>query len=247
MLAGCHRHHHGGTAGGGGGATVTPQTEAQKTLYALGEIMGQRTTEFSLTLDDLAFVQQGMRDQVTGAHPQVDVQQYGRKLGDLSRARTAARAEVEHQRGAAFAATAAQETGAVKLSSGLVYRDLRVGNGPQPAGSDTVRVNYRGTLIDGTVFDSSYDRHEPAQFALGGVIPCWTEGLQRMHVGGQAKLVCPASIAYGDRGQRNIPAGATLVFEVELLAIVPPAPPTGGINGMPGPGPAVQAPMPVHP
>jgi FKBP-type peptidyl-prolyl cis-trans isomerase FkpA len=108
----------------------------------------------------------------------------------------------------------------VKTSSGLIYRELRAGSGASPTGADTVKVHYRGTLINGTEFDSSYKRNEPAEFPLNRVIPCWTEGLQRMKIGGKAQLVCPSSIAYGERGSPPvIPGGATLVFEVELLGI----------------------------
>jgi FKBP-type peptidyl-prolyl cis-trans isomerase FkpA len=119
----------------------------------------------------------------------------------------------------------AQEPGARRLPSGLVYRELAAGAGAQPGPTSTVRVHYRGALIDGTEFDSSYARHEPATFGLNQVIPCWTEGVGFMRVGGRARLICPADIAYGDRGQRGIPAGATLVFEVELIGIAsePPA------------------------
>ena len=85
-------------------------------------------------------------------------------------------------------------------------------------------MNYRGTLINGTEFDSSYARNEPAEFQLLGVIKCWTEGVQRMRVGGKARLVCPSNLAYGDEGNQGIPGGAALVFEVELLGIVTPKP-----------------------
>ena len=120
----------------------------------------------------------------------------------------------------AYLEKAAAEQGAVKTDSGLVYRDLRVGSGGSPKASDTVTVNYRGTLVDGTEFDSSYKRNEPASFPLSQVIPCWTEGVQKMKVGGKAQLVCPASIAYGAGGSPpTIPPGATLIFEVELLRI----------------------------
>ena len=115
---------------------------------------------------------------------------------------------------------AAAEPGAVRTDSGLVYRELRSGYGRSPKANDTVRVNYRGTLINGTEFDSSYKRGQPAQFPLNGVIACWTEGLQKMRVGGKSKLVCPSGIAYGDSGSPPmIPGGATLIFEVELLGI----------------------------
>ena len=121
---------------------------------------------------------------------------------------------------AAFYEKAASEPGAVKAPSGLIYRELTSGSGPSPKATDVVTVNYRGTLIDGTEFDSSYKRNMPAQFPLNMVIPCWTEGVQRMRIGGKARLVCPASIAYGERGAPpDIPPGATLVFEIELLGI----------------------------
>ena len=119
-----------------------------------------------------------------------------------------------------LAAIAAKEKGAIVTPSGLVYRSLREGRGANPTAADTVTVHYRGTLANGTEFDSSYKRNEPAQFPLGGVIPCWTEGVQRMKPGGKAQLVCPAAIAYGSRGASGvIPPNATLKFEVELLEI----------------------------
>jgi len=115
---------------------------------------------------------------------------------------------------------AAAEPGAQKTASGLVYRELTPGTGASPKATDIVRVHYRGTLTDGTEFDSSYKRNEPAEFPLNAVIPGWTEGVQKMKVGGKAQLVCPAHIAYGARGAPPvIPGGATLVFEIELLGI----------------------------
>jgi FKBP-type peptidyl-prolyl cis-trans isomerase FkpA len=120
-----------------------------------------------------------------------------------------------------LASAAAKEKGAVVTPSGLVYRALRDGSGASPTAADVVKVHYRGTLANGTEFDSSYKRNAPAQFPLGGVIPCWTEGVQKMKVGGKAKLVCPPAIAYGERGAGGvIPPNATLQFEVELLEIV---------------------------
>lgn len=105
-------------------------------------------------------------------------------------------------------------------ASGLVYRSLKDGHGASPLASDKVKVHYRGTFPDGKEFDSSYKRNEAIEFSLNGVIKCWTEGVQRMKVGGKAKLTCPSSIAYGERGAGGvIPPNATLLFEVELLAI----------------------------
>ncbi|MES2102078.1 MAG: FKBP-type peptidyl-prolyl cis-trans isomerase [Pseudomonadota bacterium] len=114
-----------------------------------------------------------------------------------------------------------KEAGAVVTASGLVYKSMREGTGASPTAADTVKVHYRGTLADGSEFDSSYARNAPAQFPLGAVIPCWTEGVQRMKIGGKAKLTCPSKIAYGERGAGNgkIPPNTPLQFEVELLEI----------------------------
>jgi FKBP-type peptidyl-prolyl cis-trans isomerase FkpA len=119
------------------------------------------------------------------------------------------------------ASAAAKEAGAVVTPSGLVYRSLKDGKGASPMAADTVKVHYRGTFPDGKEFDSSYKRGEPIEFPLNGVIKCWTEGVQKMKIGGKAKLTCPASIAYGERGAGGgvIPPNATLQFEVELLGI----------------------------
>ena len=118
---------------------------------------------------------------------------------------------------------AAAEKGAVVTASGLVYRSLKDGDGPAPLITDTVRVHYRGTLVDGKEFDSSHKRGEPASFPLNRVIKCWTEGVQLMKVGGKARLTCPAAIAYGERGTPGgpIPPNSVLHFEVDLLAISP--------------------------
>ena len=126
---------------------------------------------------------------------------------------------------AAFAAPdplalAAAEKGAVVSESGLIFRSLKEGSGPSPEATDTVKVHYRGTFTDGREFDSSYKRGSPASFPLNRVIKCWTEGVQKIKVGGKAKLTCPSAIAYGERGAgTDIPGGATLQFEVELLGI----------------------------
>jgi FKBP-type peptidyl-prolyl cis-trans isomerase FkpA len=124
---------------------------------------------------------------------------------------------------AAWLEKAAAEPGAIKTASGLVFRELRPGSGAGPRRTSKVKVNYRGTLVNGTEFDSSYKRGQPAEFGLDQVVPCWTEGVQRMRPGGKAQLVCPSKIAYGDAGSPpTIPPGATLVFEIELLEITVP-------------------------
>jgi FKBP-type peptidyl-prolyl cis-trans isomerase FkpA len=116
----------------------------------------------------------------------------------------------------AYLEKAAAAPGAIRTPSGLIYRELRAGTGTSPVSTDTVKVNYKGTLVDGKTFDSS----DGIKFPLNQVIPCWTEGVQKMKVGGKSELVCPSSIAYGDRGSPpSIPGGATLIFEIELLGI----------------------------
>lgn len=123
--------------------------------------------------------------------------------------------------GEEYAARAAKEPGAVKTDSGLVFRSLVEGKGPRPTAAATVKVHYEGTFIDGTIFDSSKQRGQPIAFPLKRVIKCWTEGVQKIRVGGKAKLVCPPAIAYGPGGMPGaIPPNSTLVFEVELLEIV---------------------------
>ncbi|HVI22146.1 MAG TPA: FKBP-type peptidyl-prolyl cis-trans isomerase [Myxococcales bacterium] len=123
------------------------------------------------------------------------------------------------EKGKAFADKLAKEPGAEKFPSGLVKKTVKPGNGPMPKETDKVKVNYEGKLVDGTVFDSSYKRGQPAEFPLNGVIKCWTEGVSKMKVGEEAQLVCPSDIAYGDMGRPSIPPGSTLVFKVELLEI----------------------------
>ena len=117
-------------------------------------------------------------------------------------------------------AASAKEAGAMVTKSGLVFRSLKDGSGASPSATDTVKVHYRGSFPDGREFDSSYKRNEPTEFPLNRVIPCWTEGVQLMKIGGKAKLTCPAAIAYGARGAGGtIPPNATLMFEIELLAV----------------------------
>ncbi|MCB1888393.1 MAG: FKBP-type peptidyl-prolyl cis-trans isomerase [Rhodocyclaceae bacterium] len=196
-------------------------SEDEKTLYALGQLVARQTAVFNLTADELATVQQGWRDATTGADSAVDIEAYGPKVNELAKARRADAAKVTAEKGKAVVDAAAAEKGAVRAESGFVYLPLQEGSGAQPGGSDVVKVHYRGTLPDGTEFDSSYSRNEPTTFPLDGVIKCWTQGVAMMKVGGKARLTCPADTAYGDRGAGNvIPPGATLIFEVELLEVV---------------------------
>jgi FKBP-type peptidyl-prolyl cis-trans isomerase FkpA len=196
------------------------KTDEQKTLYAVGLAVAGSLGAFALSPAELEVVKAGMTDGVLNRPRQVDLQVYGPKIADLQRARASVVAAAEQKAGQAVLDRAAAEKGATKTASGLVIVPIKVGAGAAPKATDRVKVHYHGTLADGSVFDSSVQRGEPVTFALNGVIPCWTEGLQLMKVGGKSRLVCPAAIAYGDRGAPpRIKPGATLTFEVELLEI----------------------------
>lgn len=195
-------------------------TDDQKTIYAIGLTMAQQLSQIGLTRAELEIVKQAITDGAAGK-PAIELNTWGPKINALIQGR-AGRASAEAKaKSKAYLDTAAAEPGAIRTPSGLVYKELAAGTGPLPKATDKVKVNYRGTLVDGTEFDSSYKRNAPAEFPLNGVIPCWTEGVQRMKVGGKSKLVCPAEIAYGDQGRPSIPPSSTLIFEIELLAIVP--------------------------
>jgi FKBP-type peptidyl-prolyl cis-trans isomerase FkpA len=195
-------------------------TDDERILYALGIALGQNIAEFSLTNEELAFVVNGMEDAVRDSEFQVNMDLYGPQIQDLANRRMMAGVELEKLASAEFAAQIAAEPGAEQTASGLVVVPVMSGDGAMPVASDTVRVHYHGTLRDGTVFDSSRGG-EPVSFALNQVIPCWTEGVQKISVGGSAKLLCPSDIAYGDQSPSpDIPGGAALLFEVELLEIV---------------------------
>jgi len=218
-------------------ADPTPQTEDQKTLYALGLALSRNLAPFSLTADDLEYLDAGLSDGVLGKEPKVDLQQYGAKIQELAKARQAKAAEAEKEKAKAYLAKAEKEPNAKKTASGLIYVEEKAGTGESPKATDKVKVHYHGTLTDGTVFDSSVDRGQPASFPLNGVIKCWTEGVAMMKVGGKSKLICPSDIAYGDRGSPpKIMPGATLVFDVELLEIEAPKP--AAAPGAPGAAPA---------
>ncbi len=194
-------------------------TEQDKTVYTIGVMLGRNLEQLNLTPAELEIVKKGMADSASGRKSEVDVNVYGPKLQEFAHSRVAAHAAGEKEKGKAFCDKAAQETGAVRTTSGLIFKSLKPGTGRAPLATDIVKVNYAGTLTDGTEFDSSAKNGgRPAEFKVNQVIPCWTEGVQRMKIGEKARLVCPPEIAYGDEGRPPvIPGGATLVFDVELL------------------------------
>jgi len=190
-----------------------PTTDEQKTAYSIGLLLSKPLKSFDLTPEELALVQKGLADGVGTAKPAINPEEFIPKIQALQTARMNAAAT-------AFIDKAAKETGATKTTSGIVIKHTQVGTGAQPTATDKVSVHYEGRLTDGTVFDSSKQRGQPADFELGGVIPCWTEGLQTMKVGGKAQLTCPPNLAYGESGRPGIPPNAVLVFDVELLDIL---------------------------
>jgi FKBP-type peptidyl-prolyl cis-trans isomerase FkpA len=198
-----------------------PKTEEQKTLYAIGLALSRNLIPFSLTEAEMEYVKAGLSDGLNGKAQKVDLAAYMPKVRELEKTRMSAVAAVEKKAGQAYLDKAATEKGATKTASGLIFTMTKPGSGASPKETDKVKVHYTGTLIDGTVFDSSVQRKEPVTFQLNQVIPCWREGVQLMKVGEKARLVCPSAIAYGDRGAPpKIKPGATLVFDVELLEIV---------------------------
>jgi FKBP-type peptidyl-prolyl cis-trans isomerase FkpA len=205
-------------------STSEPKTEDQKALYSIGVLVSRQLDILSLTPEELEFVKKGITDSVSGKKLIAEPDAYQQKIGELAQARMKVSAEKNKEKSKVYLESAAKEKGAQKTESGLVYIPLKEGTGKQPKDTDIVKVHYHGTLVDGKVFDSSVKRGQPVQFPLNQVIKCWSEGVTKMKVGGKAKLVCPASIAYGDAGRPPvIPGGAALVFEVDLLEIVNPA------------------------
>ena len=202
-------------------ADVKLETEDQKTLYALGLALSRNLGTFNLTADELATVEAGLADGLFAKEKKVDLEKYGAKIQELAQARAKVSADKEKEAAKPFLEKMAKEKGAKTLPSGVIFIEEKAGTGDAPKATDKVKVHYTGKLMDGTVFDSSVERGQPATFPLNQVIKCWTEGVQQMKPGGKAKLVCPADVAYGERGAPpKIKPGSTLTFDVELLEIV---------------------------
>ena len=201
-------------------ADVALETEDQKTLYAIGMIISNQLQPFALSEEELAPIVQGIMDGISGLDAKVDMATYEARINEMLSDRSAIVAAKEATVSESYLKQFDSDESIVKTESGALVKMVEEGTGDIPTASDTVMVHYEGSLIDGTVFDSSLQRGSPATFPLSGVIACWTEGLQKMKVGGKAQLICPADTAYGDRGMPpKIGPGATLIFEVNLLEI----------------------------
>lgn len=203
----------------------TPKTDDDKAIYALGVLTARQVPlqSFELTDQEMALVKAGFEDFVRDKSVLDDkaLQELIPKLQELQGKRGEVALKRNKDEGVAYAAKAAAESGARKTDSGLVYKITQEGTGAQPQATDMVKVHYTGKFIDGKEFDASRKHgDQPAEFPLNQVIPCWTEGVQLLKVGGKAQLVCPSDIAYGDQAQPPMRPGATLVFDVELVDIV---------------------------
>ncbi|MEM8768721.1 MAG: FKBP-type peptidyl-prolyl cis-trans isomerase [Pseudomonadota bacterium] len=203
-------------------AEVELDSDAQKASYSIGYSMATNIRREFGTDMDLAAFEAGVRDQIAGTDSQLTEAEANAALQSLVLARQQAadaKATENSSMGKEFLAENGAREGVVTLPSGLQYEVLTDAEGPKPLPTDRVTTHYRGTLIDGTQFDSSYDRGQPATFPLNGVIAGWTEALQLMSPGAKWRLYIPPELAYGDRGQGPIPANSTLVFDVELISI----------------------------
>jgi FKBP-type peptidyl-prolyl cis-trans isomerase len=207
------------------GADASLETDDAKASYSIGVNVGQNLVPVAERIDRDAFMR-GLNESLTEAdlaltpeEMQGILQSFSTELQQAQMAATSELAEANLTEGGAFLETNAQRAGVTTTESGLQYEVLEPADGPKPAPDDEIVVHYRGTLTDGTVFDSSYDRGEPATFSVGGVIPGFAEGLQLMSVGSKYKLFIPAELGYGTQDRGTIPPNSTLVFEVEMLEI----------------------------
>jgi FKBP-type peptidyl-prolyl cis-trans isomerase FklB len=214
-----------GTAAKTAAAPVVLKTDKDKQSYAMGMNLGTGLHRNGMTLDP-ALVARGLKDAQSGGKTAMTDDEVRTTMGQLQneikqkmQAKAQELGEKNKKEGEEFLAANKTKDGVVTLPSGLQYKVLTEGTGPKPTSSDTVTCNYRGTLINGTEFDSSYKRNEPASFPVTGVIKGWTEALQLMPVGSKWQLFIPSDMAYGDSGRPGIEPGSTLVFEVELLSI----------------------------
>lgn len=199
---------------------ISLSSEDDKTFYAMGYMLGGNLQRLSLTDAELAALYKGIAAAAKNEKSEVDMAKYQNRIQEVFKDRMDKVAAKEKEAGKAFLEKFVKEEGATKTESGLAYKVLKEGTGATPGPEDEVEVHYHGTLIDGTVFDSSVERGKTISFPLNRVIKGWTEGLQTMKEGGKTKFVIPSDLAYGEAGAPpKIPGGATLVFEVELFKV----------------------------
>jgi len=212
------------TMSGTASEKVELKTDQEKNGYSVGYDIG-RSLQRQLTDVDAESMARGLKDAMGGVAPALPDQEIQQRFATVRQESAKKIVEKNKKDGEAFLAKNKGEKGVKTTASGLQYKVITAGKGKQPTAEDTVTVNYRGTLIDGTEFDSSYKRNQPATFPVKGVIPGWTEALPLMKEGSKWMLYIPANLAYGERGAGNmIGPNSTLVFEVELLSIAKPAP-----------------------
>jgi FKBP-type peptidyl-prolyl cis-trans isomerase FkpA/FKBP-type peptidyl-prolyl cis-trans isomerase FklB len=200
-------------------AEVELGNDDQRVLYALGLAISQRLNMFDLSEAEVAIVQAGLADGILNREPQIELNAIGPMIDPFLAERGQAALDREKAEGKEFVAQAAAQAGATILDSGVVYFDVEEGEGVSPAREDTVIIEYTGTFRSGVEFDKTVEG-EPATFSLGGVVPCFTDGVSLMKVGGKARVICPPETAYGDQGRPGIRPGSTLIFELKLLGIV---------------------------
>ncbi len=203
------------------------QSVKQQASYLFGRDIGESMKQRGFDIDaealllGLTDVLEGKKSRIPKEKTQAVLQAFVKQL----LAKRKAQAEMNKKKGQEFLAANAKKPGVKVLPSGVQYQVIKEGKGPKPKATDTVTVHYHGTLIDGTVFDSSYERKQPATFPLNRVIKGWSEAVQQMNVGAKYKVFIPAELAYGENPPPGLPPNATLIFEIELLEIKPPQPP----------------------
>lgn len=226
-------------------AETAPKFSETQLLETFGWFVGRRMglSELGFSADQTASIIKGIQASASGAEAPYKIEEIGPELDKFMQAKqaeyTAKQRKKNDEASAKFFAALKDKKGVIATPSGLNYEIIKEGTGPFPKPTDVVKVHYTGTLVDGTVFDSSVERGEPVEFPLNGVIPGWTEGVQKINKGGKIKLYVPYQLAYGEEGRPpTIPPAATLIFEVELLDFkdAPPAP-------VPGAEPAPDAPV----
>lgn len=202
------------------------ETEDQKTQYAIGVILGQQIKSLNPSKEELAVIMRGIEDTATDSKGKLEIkpEEYQMKINEYVQRKMSAKSEGEKEKGKKYIEDFLKDKECQKTASGIAYKIIKPGSDKHAKPTDTVKVHYEGKLIDGTIFDSSIERQQEAQFRLDRVIPGWTEGMQLVGEGGKILLVIPSDLAYGDNGAPpKIPGGSTLIFEVDLIQVVPQA------------------------